>query len=133
MLFIPVLMAFSYLILPSVDFSRYYQDLDQNGSSSPSNSRTASLNKDSASSSSESLDADIKPIPSLPPDGTMNLIKFKLLAAFRILSSLFKYMLPLFLVYFAEYFINQGLFELTYFKNAFYENDSKKDHKTQYR
>lgn len=29
-----------------------------------------------------------------------------------------KYMIPLALVYFAEYFINQGLFELLYFKNT---------------
>ncbi|XP_054280890.1 battenin isoform X2 [Macrosteles quadrilineatus] len=40
---------------------------------------------------------------------------------------LFKYMIPLGLVYFFEYFINQGLFELIYFNNIFI------DHNAQYR
>ncbi|XP_030066023.1 battenin isoform X2 [Microcaecilia unicolor] len=35
-----------------------------------------------------------------------------------IIPGLLKYMLPLSIVYFAEYFINQGLFELLYFKNT---------------
>ncbi|XP_029462927.1 battenin isoform X2 [Rhinatrema bivittatum] len=35
-----------------------------------------------------------------------------------IIPGLLKYMLPLSVVYFAEYFINQGLFELLYFKNT---------------
>ncbi|ALC43860.1 cln3 [Drosophila busckii] len=35
------------------------------------------------------------------------------------IKHLFKYMLPLCLVYFFEYFINQGLFELVYFENIF--------------
>ncbi|XP_015910468.1 battenin isoform X2 [Parasteatoda tepidariorum] len=42
---------------------------------------------------------------------------------------LLKYMLPLGLVYFAEYFINQGLMELLYFKNA----SNWLCHKVQYR
>jgi battenin len=45
----------------------------------------------------------------------------------RLIGPLLKYMIPLFVVYLAEYFINQGLFELLYFKNAFLE------HKDQYR
>nr|XP_033802262.1 battenin isoform X2 [Geotrypetes seraphini] len=36
-----------------------------------------------------------------------------------IIPRLLKYMLPLSVVYFAEYFINQGLFELLYFQNIF--------------
>ncbi|XP_074854587.1 battenin isoform X2 [Carettochelys insculpta] len=36
----------------------------------------------------------------------------------RIVKGLLKYLLPLVLVYFAEYFINQGLFELLYFRDA---------------
>ncbi|EDV97844.1 GH14467 [Drosophila grimshawi] len=35
------------------------------------------------------------------------------------IKHLLKYMLPLCLVYFFEYFINQGLFELVYFENIF--------------
>ncbi|XP_030372666.1 battenin isoform X2 [Scaptodrosophila lebanonensis] len=34
------------------------------------------------------------------------------------IKQLFKYMLPLALVYFFEYFINQGLFELVFFENS---------------
>ncbi|XP_068099960.1 battenin isoform X2 [Hyperolius riggenbachi] len=36
----------------------------------------------------------------------------------QIVKSLLKYMIPLSLVYFAEYFINQGLFELIYFPKS---------------
>ncbi|XP_067419928.1 battenin [Emydura macquarii macquarii] len=45
----------------------------------------------------------------------------------RIVKGLLKYLLPLALVYFAEYFINQGLFELLYFQ------DSVLTHPQQYR
>ncbi|XP_069840559.1 battenin isoform X2 [Dendropsophus ebraccatus] len=45
----------------------------------------------------------------------------------KIVKSLLKYMLPLSTVYFAEYFINQGLYELIYFPNI------KMSHSTQYR
>ncbi|XP_063791400.1 battenin isoform X2 [Pseudophryne corroboree] len=45
----------------------------------------------------------------------------------KIIKSLLKYMLPLCIVYFAEYFINQGLFELIYFPNI------KMSHSEQYR
>lgn len=38
---------------------------------------------------------------------------------FQLIPSLFKYMLPLSAVYFAEYFINQGLHELLYFNGEF--------------
>ncbi|CAG2248826.1 BTS [Mytilus edulis] len=37
---------------------------------------------------------------------------------FRLLRPLLKYMIPLILVYFAEYFINQGLMEILYFNNV---------------
>ncbi|GFR62223.1 battenin [Elysia marginata] len=37
----------------------------------------------------------------------------------RLIPGLFKYMVPLTLVYFAEYFINQGLHELLYFDGLF--------------
>ncbi|XP_053119652.1 battenin isoform X2 [Hemicordylus capensis] len=36
----------------------------------------------------------------------------------HVVKSLLKYLIPLAAVYFAEYFINQGLFELLYFKKA---------------
>ena len=43
-----------------------------------------------------------------------------------LIRPLLKYMVPLFIVYYAEYLINQGLFELLYFKDTF-------SHKVQYR
>ncbi|XP_066483566.1 battenin [Tiliqua scincoides] len=36
----------------------------------------------------------------------------------QVVRNLLKYLFPLAVVYFAEYFINQGLFELLYFRNA---------------
>lgn len=54
--------------------------------------------------------------------------QFNLSAKLKALPSLAKYFLPLLLVYFAEYFINQGLFELVY-----YPEISFLDHAAQYR
>ncbi|XP_053550751.1 battenin [Bombina bombina] len=45
----------------------------------------------------------------------------------QVIKSLLKYMVPLSIVYFAEYFINQGLFELIYFSH------SSMSHSEQYR
>lgn len=53
---------------------------------------------------------------------------FNFSAKLKALPSLAKYFLPLLLVYFAEYFINQGLFELVY-----YPEISFLDHAAQYR
>ncbi|XP_054708733.1 battenin-like [Uloborus diversus] len=47
----------------------------------------------------------------------------------NLIKPLLKYMVPLFIVYFAEYFINQGLLELLYFRNA----NQWLNHKQQYR
>lgn len=105
MLFIPVLMAFSYIALPTVDFSRsrVYAELDND---------SEETDKDEAHTGN-----------SLAP-----LNNGSLKDKFKLLSPLLKFMIPLFLVYFAEYFINQGLFELLYFKNSII-----KEHKLQYR
>lgn len=53
---------------------------------------------------------------------------FNFSAKLKALPSLAKYFLPLLLVYFAEYFINQGLFELVYYPEITYL-----DHAAQYR
>lgn len=53
---------------------------------------------------------------------------FDLRAKIQYLPSLAKYFLPLLLVYFAEYFINQGLFELIYYPEVSFLN-----HAAQYR
>lgn len=47
----------------------------------------------------------------------------------KLIPSLLKYMIPLFLVYISQYFINQGLFELLYFR----DDPFLSDHKSQYR
>ncbi|CAF0873839.1 unnamed protein product [Brachionus calyciflorus] len=101
MLFIPVIMALSYIALPNVDFakSRIYAEIE---SDNESNNESQVVN---STNGEVSFESKLKMIPPL-----------------------LKYMIPLFLVYFAEYFINQGLFELLYFKDAFI-----KEHKLQYR
>lgn len=105
MLFIPVLMTFSYIALPSVDFarSRVYSELHTDSEEE---------NKD---------ESGVENVSGISNHGT-----FK--EKFKLIPPLLKFMIPLFLVYFAEYFINQGLFELLYFKDSFI-----KEHKLQYR
>ncbi|XP_062993752.1 battenin isoform X2 [Elgaria multicarinata webbii] len=44
--------------------------------------------------------------------------QLSLLEKGQVVKGLLKYLIPLAIVYFAEYFINQGLFELLYFRNA---------------
>lgn len=60
----------------------------------------------------QDLGEDVSAQDALPP---MKSIKEKLLY----IKSLLHFMLPLALVYFFEYFINQGLFELVYFPDIF--------------
>ncbi|XP_076997477.1 battenin isoform X2 [Tamandua tetradactyla] len=53
--------------------------------------------------------------PELKPGSSLNLSFHERWTVFK---SLLHYIIPLVLVYFAEYFINQGLFELLYFRNT---------------
>ncbi|KAL8558202.1 hypothetical protein ACOMHN_036291 [Nucella lapillus] len=91
---IPVLMGFSYFLLLT----------------KPTLSRSITVDVDCSSSESSS-------------DRTMLLkeeqkkVKLTLVQKFRLVLPLLKYMIPLTTVYFAEYFINQGLHELLYFNN----------------
>ncbi len=119
-------MAISYVLLPSIQFAkaRNYADIDNPASSA---SRTDLI---SSSDSSEAIFPPADSILSTQTGRSMNcgsFIKEKLIETARIVRSLLKYMIPLFFVYFAEYFINQGLFELLYFR------DSSIEHKSQYR
>ncbi|XP_046407187.1 battenin isoform X2 [Ischnura elegans] len=52
---------------------------------------------------------------STEPDDPMTSVKLTLREKFKIIPGLMKYMIPLVLVYFFEYFINQGIYELIYF------------------
>lgn len=65
---------------------------------------------------------------SFSQDKTTDDTPFDFQAKLRCLPSLAKYFLPLLLVYFAEYFINQGLFELVYYPEVSFLN-----HAAQYR
>jgi battenin len=127
MLFIPVLLAISYIFLPPFEkvddvgpiVNPLYGDEnpDETGNNRSSNENfTFSFSfAGTTSENSENKSSD-------------GLFDGKFLENIKLLKTLLKYMIPLFLVYFAEYFINQGLFELLYFKDAFIKN-----HKDQYR
>jgi battenin len=130
MLFIPVLMAVSYAFLPSIEFAsaRNYSDLGQDGTTSQY-TRVATEDDDD-----ETPASSYEHLPPLPESGSVNsdfraVVKDNAVEFLRILCPLLKYMIPLFFVYFAQYFINQGLFELLYFRN----DSIIKDHKSQYR
>lgn len=107
MTFIPILMIISYILLPSYKNRTKYENLDESAIISNDEIKDASF---------ESNELDI--IKSNRPKLSM-----------EVLRPLLKYMIPLFLVYFSEYFINQGLFELLYFKDSSFISD----HKSQYR
>lgn len=100
-------MGISYIMLPTVEFARAmnYQDLEN-------------------SNSTDSLVSAQSPVV----NNSTKRYENKFIQNLMLLRPLAKYMIPLFLVYFAEYFINQGLFELLYFKDSFI-----KEHKLQYR
>ncbi|KAM4631652.1 battenin isoform 2-T2 [Discoglossus pictus] len=96
MLIIPVLLLISYffLLLPPDSLPRWkLQPIDVKSASS-----------------------DRRPLlEETTPQDTDGRSPLTLSQKWRVFKSLLKYMLPLSIVYFAEYFINQGLFELIYF------------------
>jgi len=104
MLIVPVLMAVSYVFLPPPQYSAFYKP----------DSDTAAFASDDESE--DKLRRPINAPPTSCGDQRFNL------------RPLLKYMIPLFLVYWAEYFINQGLYELLYFRGSFI-----KKHEDQYR
>lgn len=118
MIVIPIILVFSYIALPSLEYvkSRRYKDVE--GSSDTSDTEaTVPPNTTSTNTLVHNNDSTLQ-------DSTY---KTKLNKGVDLLRPLIKYMIPLFLVYWAEYFINQGLFELLYFKNSTFA------HKDQYR
>uniref|UniRef100_T1JBF2 Battenin n=1 Tax=Strigamia maritima TaxID=126957 RepID=T1JBF2_STRMM len=99
MLFIPVVMIISYyfvLIHPKMDVT-------------PESGLAPLLDENSTQTNTESLGEPTQGIKS-----KMKLIKI-----------LWPYALPLMAVYFAEYFINQGLTELIYFKDIWINHDEQ--------
>jgi battenin len=149
MLIVPVTMMLAYfVVIEPVDSS--YDCSNAGSESAARNERndtfvtTLSLSMISSDDSQKPLDLE-KPrtygANNVVSDATQqqqqqsarnNLIQeeetFDMRAKIRYLPSLAKYFLPLLLVYFAEYFINQGLFELIYFPEVTFL-----DHAAQYR
>ncbi|XP_063695822.1 battenin-like [Culicoides brevitarsis] len=106
MISVPVLEAFVFGLLLR------HPSADANNDNSETN--TISSEEKTADGSADPLSEDEKP-----------LVGFA--AKIRYIPSLFKFIIPLLLVYLFEYFINQALFELIYFEDAFI------DQKAQYR
>jgi battenin len=92
MLFIPVLMAASFLALPSPEYSKanFRESIELN---------ISIIYKEKNVKSEMDMDA-LSPLSKL-----------------KLVRPLLRYMVPLFVVYYAEYLMNQGLFELIYFPN----------------
>ncbi|XP_071438903.1 battenin isoform X2 [Hetaerina americana] len=59
------------------------------------------------------------------PDAPVSNVKLTLKEKIKFAPTLLKYMVPLVLVYFFEYFINQGIFELIYFPNIWLDCQSQ--------
>lgn len=68
--------------------------------------------KEAGEGSTDPLSDDAKPL-----DGFYEKLRY--------IPSLFKFIIPLLLVYLFEYFINQGLFELIYFDNTFIDQSEQ--------
>jgi battenin len=108
MLIIPVLMLVTYACLPNAN--------------APGSDSTSDVNNIKTLKHKE---ADLT--NDQGPRAKMS-VKQRLFFNLQLIRPLLKYMIPLFFVYFAEYFINMGLFELLYFnKQEFFV------HKDQYR
>ncbi|XP_040212119.1 battenin [Rana temporaria] len=114
MLIIPLLLLISYffLLIPPPSLPRWRFPKGSSRGYIPTHQRPL-LNGSSVQQTG----------PHLTPSGP----HLTLLKKWQIIKSLLKYMIPLSLVYFAEYFINQGLFELIYFP------DITTSHSEQYR
>jgi battenin len=111
MLFIPVLMVCSYAVLSTSKIGSYE-------------------NMDARSTNSHEEQANVGSSVDIRCDRQTDLrsrLKNRLSLTLGFIRPLLKYMIPLFFVYLAEYFINQGLFELLYFDDAFLA------HRNQYR
>jgi ABC-type multidrug transport system fused ATPase/permease subunit len=130
MLIVPVTMLIAYfIVIQPVDSS--YNSNQVVGQQSEC---VTSLSVISTDNSQEQLDLsrgrNYESVGIRQPSTRNHLIEgetFELRAKIHFLLSLSKYFLPLLLVYFAEYFINQGLFELVY-----YEEITFLDHAAQY-
>jgi battenin len=124
MLIVPFIMGFNFIMLPPFryDFSKVNKN-DETAIKVASNNEIALKVIGDDEPKVESNHSDKDAII------TTDKNEFKFKDKIFLLRHLIKYMIPLFLVYYSEYLINQGLFELLYFK----DNDIVPDHGLQYR
>lgn len=109
MIIVPIILIFAYIALPSISYTKnrkYRDDIYKNVSdnSDTETEETPPMNRDTRDSRN---------------------YKKRFFESLDLCRPLIKYMIPLFLVYFAEYFINQGLFELLYFKNSSFSHEDQ--------
>ena len=133
MLFIPALMVLAYIALPSLEFTKKMFPNGVNDVNSGSEFKfwkskvKPTSNKDNMSSinmEKQIQENGDNKHTAIQEDNNLNLSQ-----KIRLIPSLLKYMIPLFIVYISQYFINQGLFELLYFR----DDPFLSDHKSQYR
>ncbi len=107
MVIVPLILVLAYAFLPSQVYikTKHYSDLDNKNKPSDDEQAQEEISQNLSLTYAE-----------------------RLMASLQLIKPLIKYMIPLFLVYYSEYFINQGLFELLYFRDSFV-----KEHKDQYR
>lgn len=110
MVIVPIILIFSYIALPSVAYTRGRKYLGPDDDDEASDVETDT------------------PAPQQLVRTDKITLSQSISQSLHRVRPLIKYMIPLFLVYFAEYFLNQGLFELLYFKDSFL-----KKHSDQYR
>ncbi len=104
MLFIPMLMAFTFLILPSPDYTK--------------------------ANFGENMELSVCVIyKEKNVKSDFNMDSLNALDKVKLVRPLLKYMIPLFIVYYAEYLMNQGMYELIYFPDDKLLNS----HRLQYR
>lgn len=108
MLVVPLAMLVSYffLLVPPPSFPQWSSS--DAGYSAVSSEERRQLMDDSEEEDQEK---------STPENRTSGLLTFS--EKLQVIKGLLKFILPLGLVYFAEYFINQGLMELLFFRNFF--------------
>lgn len=108
MLFVPFLMIISYNVLPEQNSAILKKSIFS----------SINLNDVKDERSEESMERNFPSFDSL-----------SLFDKLKLTIPLLKYMIPLFLIFYSEYVINQGLYELMYFKDS----TLIKDHSSQYR
>lgn len=142
MLVVPISMLYAYfcMIHPtemsdephSVSYSNSRQSADLNTSISSMNQEASQKPIEVAKHKSYGAGDQAQGHDSITSEGNLvppsDTNEFDMQAKVRYLPTLMQYFMPLLLVYFAEYFINQGLFELIY-----YQEITFLDHPAQYR